>query len=68
MENGIKTISFPAISTGVYGYPIEKAVIVALKAVIEFVKENDFWDEVVFVLYKQRDYDVYEKALNQFLG
>ena len=68
MENGIKTISFPAISTGVYGYPVEKAALVALKAVIEFVKENDFFDEVVFVLYKQRDYDVYEKALNQFLA
>jgi O-acetyl-ADP-ribose deacetylase (regulator of RNase III) len=68
MENGIKTISFPAISTGVYGYPIEQAAIVALRAVIEFVKENDFLDEVVFVLYKQRDYDVYEKALNQFPG
>lgn len=63
IENGIKTISFPAISTGVYGYPIEKAAIVALDAVIEFVNENVFFDEVVFVLYKRRDYDVYEKCL-----
>jgi O-acetyl-ADP-ribose deacetylase (regulator of RNase III) len=65
MENGIKTISFPAISTGVYGYPIEKAALVALKAVIEFVKENDFFDEVVFALYNQRAYDVYEQTLNK---
>jgi len=64
VENNIKTISFPAISTGVYGYPIDKAAPVALKAVIDFVKENDFFDEVVFVLYPQRAYDAYEHALN----
>jgi len=63
MENGLKTISFPSISTGFYGYPIEEAAPVALDAVIEFVNENDFFDEVVFVLYKKRDYDVYEKCL-----
>ena len=63
MENGIKTISFPSISTGFYGYSIEEAAPVALDTVIEFVNENDFFDEVVFVLYKKRDYDVYEKCL-----
>jgi O-acetyl-ADP-ribose deacetylase (regulator of RNase III) len=64
MKNAIKTISFPAISTGVYGYPIEKAAPVALKTVINLVQENDFFDQVVFVLYDQRTYDVYEQALD----
>jgi len=68
VENGIKTIAFSAISTGIYGYPIEQAAPVALKAVTEFVKNNVFFDEVVFVLYKQRDYDVYKQSLLHLSG
>jgi O-acetyl-ADP-ribose deacetylase (regulator of RNase III) len=62
-ENGVRTISFPGISTGVYGYPLEKAAPVALKAVIEFLKSDDRFDEVVFVLYNEWTYKAYEDAL-----
>jgi len=65
MKKSIKTISFPAISTGVYGYPIENAAVIALKTTFDFVKEKNFFDEIVFVLYSQSDYDVYEKTLNK---
>ncbi len=63
VENDIKTISFPSISTGVYGYPVEKAAPVALKTVIEFLKNSDALDEVVFVLYDGETYQGYENAL-----
>jgi len=62
-ENGVRTISFPGISTGVYGYPLEKAAPVALKAVIDFLKSDDLFDEVVFVLYNSWTYQAYEDAL-----
>ena len=62
-ENGVRTISFPGISTGVYGYPLDKAAPVALKAVIEFLKSEDRFDEVVFVLYNSWTYQAYEDAL-----
>ncbi len=62
-ENGIGTISFPGISTGVYGYPLDKAAPVALKAVIDFLKRDDRFDEVVFVLYNSWTYQAYEDAL-----
>ncbi len=62
-ENGVKTISFPGISTGVYGYPLEKAAPVALETVIEFLKSDDRFDEVVFVLYNEWTYKAYEDAL-----
>lgn len=62
VENQIKTISFPSISTGVYGYPVEKAAPVALKSVIEFLKNDDSLEEVVFVLYDRQTYQAYEEA------
>lgn len=63
VENGLKSVAFPAISTGAYGYPVEKAAWMALKTVKAFIEENPSLDEVVFVLYSERDYEVYGKAL-----
>ncbi|HGJ66162.1 TPA: O-acetyl-ADP-ribose deacetylase [bacterium] len=63
VENGIKTISFPSISTGAYGYPIDQASKVALKAVSDFIKDNESLDEVVFVLFNDMIYQNYESAL-----
>lgn len=59
----IKTISFPSISTGAYGYPIEKASRVALRAVVDFLRENVEIEEVRFVLHSENDLKVYEEAL-----
>jgi len=65
VEKGIKTISFPSISTGAYGYPLEKAAETALSTVIDFLQKDDSLREVVFVLFGQQNYDAYEKALNK---
>ena len=65
LENGIKTISFPSISTGAYGYPVEKASKVALRAVIEFLKENSGIEEVRFILHSDHDMKTYEEALRE---
>ena len=61
-ENGIKSISFPSISTGVYRFPKERAVKIALGTVREFVQEYSF-AEVRFVLFSENDLQIYEKAL-----
>jgi O-acetyl-ADP-ribose deacetylase (regulator of RNase III) len=55
-KNLLKTIAFPAISTGVYGYPIEGAARIALSVGREF--EKDF-DEIRYVCFSQRDLQVY---------
>lgn len=63
VENGIRTISFPSISTGVYGYPTKKAAPVALGTVKEFLMNSEDLDEVVFVLFDDYTYSLYEDAL-----
>ncbi len=63
-KNGIKSISFPSISTGVYRFPIDKAARIALTTVKEFIQEYNF-AEVRFVLFSEKDLQVYEEALKE---
>jgi O-acetyl-ADP-ribose deacetylase (regulator of RNase III) len=62
-EHGAATIAFPAISTGVYGYPIEKAAPIALGAARDFALANPAFKEIRFVLFSERDLAVYRSAL-----
>ena len=66
VENGIKSISSPSISTGAYGYPIDQAAKVAMQAVMDFLKKNDSLEEVIFVLFNDMTYKSYEDALGSF--
>ena len=61
-KHNLKTIAFPAISTGVYGYPIEEATKIALGAGKKF--EKDF-DEIRYICFSQRDFDVYKRIREQ---
>jgi O-acetyl-ADP-ribose deacetylase (regulator of RNase III) len=65
---GLKTIAFPSISTGAYGYPIEKASIVAISTVKEFLEREDGLDEVFLVLYKGRDFEIYRRAAEEIIS
>jgi len=65
VENGVKTIAFPNISTGVYRFPKVYACRIAIKAVREFLDENTQLDEVIFVCFDDENYDLYEQALNK---
>ncbi len=57
-EHGLESIAFPAISTGVYGYPIEPAARIAFEAVREY--SPSCLRKVVFVLFSERDFKVYQ--------
>jgi O-acetyl-ADP-ribose deacetylase (regulator of RNase III) len=67
VSKGLKTIAFPSISTGAYGYPIEKACKVALKTVKEFLEKEDKIEKVVLVLYSRHDFEVYKEAAKEIL-
>lgn len=66
-EKGLNSISFPSISTGTYNYPIKEASIVALKTVINFIKENSTKIKVFFVLYSQRTFEIYQNTANKIM-
>src|SRR5256885_1388155 len=59
LENGIKTIAFPAISCGAYGYPIPEAAQIAVKTTRNFLATEDQIDKVIFVLWGEDIYDAY---------
>ncbi len=63
VRNGIKSIAFPAISCGVYGYPIEKACKIALAEAAEFLRANPVMERLVFVLFSPRDLKIYQDCL-----
>ena len=69
VEKGIKSVAFPSLSTGAYGFPIRRAASVALRALREFLTLNPgMLAEVRMVLFSKRDLEVYEKALAAELG
>lgn len=64
IENGIKTIAFPCISTGIFRFPKNKACEIAIKSVDEFITENkDKIDKVVFNLWEIEDVMIYEQNI-----
>jgi len=64
IQNGCKTIAFPAISTGVYGYPIEEAAKIAIKTTLEFLENTEEIEKVIFVCFNQEN----ELSLRKELG
>jgi len=66
-EKGLKRISFPAISTGAYGYPLEPAARVALQTVLDFMSQDKSLEEVVFVLYDSATYQIYAETLRKLM-
>jgi O-acetyl-ADP-ribose deacetylase (regulator of RNase III) len=62
--NGLKSIAFPSISTGAFGYPIEDAVQIAVGATRAFLREHKGIAEVVFCCFSQSDLALYQEALD----
>jgi O-acetyl-ADP-ribose deacetylase (regulator of RNase III) len=64
-KNRLKTIAFPCISTGAYGFPIERATRIAVREVKAFLAKNTTVEKVIFVCFLRRDLEVYEKVLEE---
>jgi O-acetyl-ADP-ribose deacetylase len=62
-EHGCRRVAFPAISAGVYGYPLEQAAEVALRTTAEALERHPEVDEARFWLFDQRAYDAFSEAL-----
>ena len=66
-ENNVRSVSFPSISTGAYGYPMEEAAPIALQTAINYLGSHTDIELVRFVLFGQRAYQTYEEALEAIL-
>ncbi|MCF2683803.1 O-acetyl-ADP-ribose deacetylase [Faecalicatena contorta] len=62
-EHGVKRIAFPSISTGIYGFPLEKAAPIAIHTIRTFCKDHPQIEEARMVCFDQRTKTYYEKAL-----
>lgn len=68
VNSHLKTISFPSISTGAYGYPVDAAAEVALQTVVKFLERKAPLQEVVFVLFDNRTCEIYVEELERVLS
>lgn len=64
-ENKCKSVSFPSISTGAYGYPIAEAAKIALRTIVDYLKTHPEIEEVRMVLFTYDDFQVYARELRQ---
>jgi O-acetyl-ADP-ribose deacetylase (regulator of RNase III) len=66
-KKNLKSIALPAISTGAYGYPLREAAKIALRTIIDYLKEHQDIRLVRFVLYDHSTYDIFTQELNALL-
>lgn len=64
-KKGIRSLSFPSISTGAYGYPLREASKVALNTIADYLKKHPEIEKVVVVLFSDRDFQVYQETLKE---
>ena len=67
-ERKIKDIAFPAISAGIFAFPIQRCSEIMLEVTQKFLKENDYPQEVIFCLYGKGAYSVFERTLNKMMS
>jgi len=65
--NHLRSVAFPSISTGAYGYPVDEAAPIALKTVVEFLNTPTSIELVRFVLFDRLTFQAYERALERLL-
>ena len=63
VENNCKTIAFPNISTGVYGYPKSEAAMIAVNVARDFLDNNNSIEKIIFVCFDDENYLIYKKLL-----
>lgn len=62
----IKTIAFPSISTGIYGFPIELAATIAIKIMLDFLSQNDKIEKIIIVCFNAETFEKYSNAKRHF--
>jgi len=67
-QKGIRSVAFPSLSTGAYGYPLQEAARITVKTVADYIRENRGFDRVGVVLFGKQAYEAYYQAAVQEIG
>ncbi|MGD8307261.1 MAG: O-acetyl-ADP-ribose deacetylase [Ignavibacteria bacterium] len=67
VENEVKTIAFPAISTGVYHFPLERATRIAVEETRTFINNNPEIEKVIFVAFDDLTFNIYNECIREIL-
>jgi O-acetyl-ADP-ribose deacetylase (regulator of RNase III) len=67
-QHNIQTIAFPAISTGIYGFPLKRAADIAVSETKRFLDGHAWPDKVTFVCFSKHDHQVYLDSMQQLIG
>jgi O-acetyl-ADP-ribose deacetylase (regulator of RNase III) len=67
-QHGIRTVAFPSVSTGAYGFPMERAARIAVTEAKKFLEGNDVVEKVLLVCFGESAHHVHVQALNEILG
>lgn len=67
VENNLKYIAFPAISCGVYGYPVKEACRIAVDTTCEFLKNNKSIKQIIFIQFSSRNYAIYKDYIGELI-
>lgn len=65
VENNLKSIAFPNISTGVYRFPKDEAADIAINTVKEFIRESSFIEKVIFTVFDDENFKIYKEKLDK---
>jgi O-acetyl-ADP-ribose deacetylase (regulator of RNase III) len=68
VQHGIRTIAFPAISTGIYRFPLERATEIALRETLAFLANDSTLERVIFVCFDERTLQAYEETLQWLIN
>lgn len=66
IKHNLKSIAFPAISTGIFGYPIDKCAKIMISSTNQYLKSETQNLKVIFCLYTKDDYDIFKRVLDNF--
>ncbi|MDH5655580.1 MAG: O-acetyl-ADP-ribose deacetylase [Spirochaetia bacterium] len=64
-ENHLSSVAFPSISTGIYGFPVQRAAAIAVKTVLDFLGRNEMPRQVLFACFNEEAVKAHEKALQE---
>ena len=65
IQNGVRSIAFPAISTGIYGFPLERATRIAVREVRAFMEKNSTLEKVLFVCFDSHTRNTYQRVMSE---